>query len=78
MGSWEAASYLRNTDEEIKVHTVVSRWFNVCCTGLDNFGEKLTLDDVVAEDKATQTGAGAGSSCATHELGSSSRRRRRR
>jgi hypothetical protein len=45
-----ATCYLRNTNEEIEVHTVVSRWLNICCTGIDTFGEMLILDDVVVED----------------------------
>ena len=64
--------------EESKVHTVVSQWLNVCRTALETFGEKLTLNDVVTKDETTHTGARAGSSRATDELGSSSRQRKRR
>ena len=70
--------YLCSTDKEGEVHTVASRWLNVCCTGLETFEERLTLDDVMVEDEATQAGARAGSGCATDEPESSSRQRRRR
>jgi hypothetical protein len=40
--------------------------------------ERLTIDDVMTEDEATQTGARAGSSHAVDELESSSKRYRRR
>ena len=71
-------SYLCSIDKESEVHTVASRWLNACCTGLETFEEKLTLDDVMVEDEATQAGARAGSGCATDEPESSSRQRRRR
>ena len=35
----------------------MSRWFNVWRNALDNFEEKLTLDDVMTEDKASQVRA---------------------
>jgi hypothetical protein len=47
---------LRNIDEENEGYTYMSRWFNVFCTRLVTFGKRLTLDDVVTEDEATQTG----------------------
>jgi hypothetical protein len=46
----------------------MSRWFNVCCTRLETFKERLTL-----EDEATQTKAGDGSSHAIDEPESFSR-----
>jgi hypothetical protein len=58
---------LYNIDEENKGYTYMSQWFNVCCTRLETFKERLTLDDVVAEDEATQTRAGDGSSHAIDE-----------
>ena len=73
---WEAASYLYITDEENKVYTVASRWLNISRTRFETFGERLSLDDFVVEDKTTR--AGAGSSRATNESRSSSRRRRNR
>ena len=45
----------------------MSRWFNICCIRLETFEERLTLDDVVTEDEATQTRAGDGSSHAIDE-----------
>jgi hypothetical protein len=42
-------------------------------TRLDAFEERLTLDDVVEENEATQAGEGARSSHATDEPGLSSR-----
>ena len=44
------------------------------CLSLDTIRERLTLDDVVTENKATQAGSRAGSSRAIYEPGSSSRR----
>jgi len=67
---WEgqkAISVLCNIDEENKGYTYMFWWFNVCCIRLETFKERLTLDDVVAEDEATQTGAGDGSSHAIDE-----------
>jgi hypothetical protein len=58
---------LRNIDEENEGYTYMSRWFNVFCTRLVTFGKRLTLDDVVTEDEATQTGVEDGSSCAIDE-----------
>jgi hypothetical protein len=52
---WETVSHLCNTDEESKVHTVASRWLNICRIGFKIFEKKLTLNDVMAEDGATQT-----------------------
>jgi hypothetical protein len=71
----EVASYLCNIEEESECHTIASWWLNVFRTGLDIFGERLTFDDALAQDEATQAGAGAGSSRAIDEPGSSSRRR---
>jgi hypothetical protein len=76
--SQNVVSYLCSTDKESKVHTVASKWLNVCCNGLETFEERLTLDDVMVEDEATQAEARAGSGCATDEPESSSRQRRRR
>ena len=56
----------------------MSWWFNVCHTGLETFEERLTFDDVVAEDEATQVGVRAESSHAIVEPKLSSRQRRRR
>ena len=47
----------------------MSRWLNVCRNELGNFREKLTLDDIVPENEATQ----ARYSCAIDEPESSSR-----
>jgi len=56
----------------------VSWWFNVCHTGLETFKERLTFDDVVAEDEATQVGVRAEFSRAIDEPKLSSRQRRHR
>ena len=69
-------SYLHGTNKENKVHTVASKWLNVCHTGFETFGERQTLDDAMVDDEATQAGAKAGSGCATDEPESSSRQRR--
>jgi len=83
----ESASFLRETNGESKCHTIASRWLNVChlislerdcipvakCLSLDIIRERLTIDDVVTEDKAIQAGSRTGSSRATYEPGSSSR-----
>jgi len=45
----------------------MSQWFNVFCTRLVTFGKRLTLDDVVTEDEATQTRVEDRSSCAIDE-----------
>jgi hypothetical protein len=74
----EAASYIRNADEKSKVHIIASQWLNVYRIKLDAFEERLTLDDVVEENEATQAGEGARSSHATDEPGLSSRWRRHR
>jgi hypothetical protein len=71
----DTTSYLRSINEESKVHTIMFRWLNAYRTGLEIFGESLTLDDVVVDDEATQAGARAGFSCAIEESGSSSGRR---
>ena len=76
--SQKAVSYLRNTDEESKVHTVASWQLNICCTGLNTFKKRLPLDYVVLEDKATQASVEVQSICAIDEPKSSSRRYRRR
>jgi hypothetical protein len=72
----EVVSVLCNIDEEHGRYTYASRWFNVFYNGLDNFGLRLTLDNVVAEEEVTK--AGAGCSRAIDEPRSSSRRCRRR
>ena len=69
----ESTSYLCNTDKERKVYIVASQWLNVCHTGLDTFREWLTLDDAIADNEATQAGAGAKSNCASDEHESFSR-----
>jgi hypothetical protein len=58
--------YLYNTDEK-KIHIIVSQWLNVYRTGLEIFGERLTRDDAVARDEATQAGSRAGSIRATNK-----------
>jgi hypothetical protein len=58
---------LCNIDKENKGYTYMSWWFNVCCIRLETLEERLTLDDVVVEDEATQTGVGDGSSHAIDE-----------
>lgn len=50
----ESAYMLRNLNEENKACIQVSYWFTVYRTALTNFGETLTLDDVVANDEATK------------------------
>jgi hypothetical protein len=47
---------LCNIDEEHEGYNYVSWWFNIYRNRLDNLGEKLTFEDAVAEDKATQVG----------------------
>jgi len=42
-----------NIDKEHEGYTYAYRWFNVCCNVLENFGDMLTLDDVVLEDEVT-------------------------
>jgi hypothetical protein len=64
---------LCNIDKE---YTYVSRWFNLCFTRFDIFGERLSLYDIVVEDEVTQTMVGAGSNCAIDEPRSSSKRHR--
>jgi len=63
----KATFVLCNIDEENKGYTYMSRRFNACCARLETFKERLTLDDVVTEDEATQTRAGDGSSHAIDE-----------
>jgi hypothetical protein len=58
--------YLYNTDEK-KIHIIVSQWLNVYRTGLEIFGKRLTRDDAVARDEATQAGSRAGSIRATNK-----------
>ena len=58
----EAVFVLCNIDKENKGYTYASQWFNIFCTRLETFGERLILDDVVVEDEATQVGVRAGSS----------------
>jgi len=36
-----------------EVHIVAFQWLNICRTKVNIFRERLTLDDVVAEDEAT-------------------------
>ena len=62
---WDTASYVCNTDKENKVHTVSFWWLNVCHTGFNIFGERLTLDEAMIEDETTQEGTRIGSGCAT-------------
>jgi hypothetical protein len=70
----KAVSYLRNTDEESEIHTVAFWWLNICCTRLNTFKNRLALDNVMLEDKATQASAEVESICAIDEPKSSSRR----
>ena len=49
----EAASVLCNIDKENEGYTYMSPWFNVCCTRLETFGERLTLDDVMEKNEFT-------------------------
>ena len=56
--------YLHNTDGK-KIHIIVSQWLNVYRTRLEIFEERLTCDDVVARDEATQAESRAGSIRAT-------------
>ena len=76
--SQKVVSYLCNTDEESEVHTVASRWLNICYTGLNTFKERLPLEDVVLEDKATQACAEVKSIYAIDKPKSSSRRYKHR
>jgi hypothetical protein len=46
--------YLRSIYEKNKVYIVASKWLNVCFIGLETFGEKLILDDIMADDETTQ------------------------
>jgi hypothetical protein len=56
----------------------MSRWLNFFRPKLETFRERLTLDDVVAKDEATQAGVEVGSIHVIDELGSFSRRRKYR
>jgi len=75
---WEATSYLRNINEESEVHTIMSLWLNVCYTRFDIFRERLTFDEVMAEDEVIHANAGVGSSHAIDEPRLSRKRYRRR
>jgi hypothetical protein len=44
---------LHNIDEKNKGYTYISWWFNIFHNGLDTFGERLTLDNVVAKNEGT-------------------------
>ena len=48
---------LHNIDEKHKEYTYASWRFNIFRNGLDNFGDRLTIEDVVADDETTQVGA---------------------
>jgi hypothetical protein len=76
--SRDATFYFCSNNEENKVYTVVSKWLNFWCSGFEILGKRLTLDDVMTENKVTQVGVGAGSSRAIDKPGSSNRRHRRR
>jgi hypothetical protein len=67
---------LYNIDKENEEYTHVSRWFNICRNGFDTFEERLTLDNIVEENVATQ--ARAGYNLAIDEPQSSSKRRKHR
>jgi hypothetical protein len=54
----------------------MSRWFNR--NGLDTFIEKLTLDNIMKEDEASQVGVGTGCSHAIDKPRSSNRCHRHR
>ena len=69
----EAASMLCSIDKENERYIYMSLWFTICCTRLETFGERLTLDDVMAEYEVTQTGARDGSNQAIDEPESFSR-----
>jgi hypothetical protein len=51
-------SVLCNIDEENEGYTYASWRFTIYHNALANFGETLTLDDVIVEDEATQARAG--------------------
>jgi hypothetical protein len=44
---------LSNINEEHTGYIYASQLFNVCCNGLNNFEEVLTLDDIMTEDEVT-------------------------
>jgi len=67
---------LYNIDKENEKYTYVSRWFTICRNGFDTFEERLTLDNVVEENRVTQ--ARAGCNLAIDEPQSSSKRRKHR
>jgi len=56
----------------------MSLWLNVCYTRLDIFRERLTFDEVMAEDEVIHANAGVGSSHAIDEPRLSRRRYRHR
>lgn len=72
----EVASYLYYIDEESEVHTITSQWLNVCHIGLKTFRKRLSLDDVMIEDKATRSKTCVGFNRVVDELKSSSRQHR--
>lgn len=49
-------SYLCSIYEKNIVYIIVFKWLNIYCIGLETFKEKLTIDDIVADDETTQTG----------------------
>jgi hypothetical protein len=65
----KAATVLSNINEEHEGCTYVSQWFNVCCNRLNNFGEKLTFKDAIAENDASYAGVEARCSRAIDESG---------
>jgi hypothetical protein len=69
---------LCNINEEHTWYIYASQLFNVCCNGLNNFEEMLTLDDTMTEDEVTHAWVGVGYSHAINEPRSYSRGRRRR
>lgn len=54
---WDAASMLRNIEKKNEWYIYALWQFNVWCVGLETFGKRLTIDDIVIEDKVTQTRA---------------------
>ena len=48
---------LHNIDEKHKEYIYASWRFNIFCNGFDNFGDRLTIEDAVADDETTQVGA---------------------
>ena len=74
--SQEVASYFCSIDEESKVYILVSKWLKFCCSRLEILGKRLTIDDIMTENKVTQVRAGARSGRDIDKLGSSNRRYR--